>query len=123
MREIKFRGMATVTKKWVYGYYCRMGGGHFIISDDSYIDQTEVIPETVGQFIGEKDFWEDDIVKISRMNVDGSMRVVGIGQIVFDQARFYVKFSNGKCSSNLFNDIEKLGDIHSNPELLEEQAK
>ena len=59
MRTIKFRGLRTDGKGWVYGYYLTQNGIgvdgssdvdiHFIL--DSFGTQI-IIPETVGQFTG-----------------------------------------------------------------------
>lgn len=57
MREILFRGLRTDGKGWAYGYYYEYSGKHIISyqdhSDNSTTDHWhEVIPETVGQYIG-----------------------------------------------------------------------
>lgn len=73
MRENKFRGKAKYNGNnvfagdWVYGYYVKSGinyhGGekHYIAIEGTIMDYAgltfiEVDPETVGQFIGLKDF-------------------------------------------------------------------
>ena len=67
-REIKFRGKSVKSGEWVYGCYCRIGGGIVCIlpfdtgividSRGQYVkrmDFIEVIPETVGEYTGLKD--------------------------------------------------------------------
>lgn len=66
MREIKFRGLRTDGKGWVYGYYYEYSGKHIICwqnhSDNATTDHfAEVIPETVGQFTGLKDLQGNNI--------------------------------------------------------------
>lgn len=61
MKTIKFRGLAIKGKRWVYGYYCKVEGTHYIIPEsaedyNSYIiGLIEVDPESVGQFTGIRD--------------------------------------------------------------------
>ena len=67
-REIKFRGKSVKSGEWVYGCYCRIGGGIVCIlpfdtgividSRGQYVkrmDFIEVLPETVSQQVGLKD--------------------------------------------------------------------
>ena len=71
MHEILFRGISKDTKKWVYGYYVVQHDRHMIYDDSKKDFETwcvEVIPETVGQYIGLKDkndvkIFEEDEVK------------------------------------------------------------
>ena len=34
---LKCRGLAIETRKWVYGYYCKIEGKHYIILKDAQI--------------------------------------------------------------------------------------
>ena len=114
-REIKFRGKRVDNGEWVYGFYVQWEDHcnelkHLIFvksnedKEFSHMEQYEVIPETVGQFIGVldkngKEMYEDDVMQII----------------------------NGKCKvdmhySTLYHiekhKIEVIGNIHDNKELL-----
>lgn len=81
----------------------------------------EVIPETVGQYTGLKDrngvkIFEGDIVKI----YDCLGRCEGIGKIQWNE--LFLAWHTGKCASmygNYIASYEIIGNIYSNPELLE----
>lgn len=86
MREILFKGKTLNTHKWIYGGYYTMGGRKFIVAecefevnwdiDDAYKKSMqrgyrlyEVDPNSVGQYIGQKDsvgdpIFENDIVYV-----------------------------------------------------------
>ena len=129
MREILFRGKSNAQNKWVYGWYC----GKILNSDMSSTEESSQIidaktlywhtcePETCGQFTGLTDkngqkIFEGDVVKIQI--ADGSFRNASID------------FRNGYFTNSLSTylgglvviapDCEVIGNIHDNPELLEE---
>ena len=92
--------------------------------------KTEVIPETVGQFTDLTDkngamIFEGDICRFREWN-KGEM--CWIGKILFDNQQFAIAGPpNKECNSPFHfplsrinsNDIEIIGNIHNNPELLE----
>ncbi len=89
-------------------------------------DFIEVLPETVGQYIGIKDkgdvkIWEGDIAR-SVWQVDHKTKIVG-------QVRYYSVYalhsfmnSYGDMVSPCWNECEVIGNIHDDPQLLEVQA-
>ena len=128
MREILFRGKATRTNLWVYGYYTtNYGTGRPQIREKAECCFTEVIPETVGQYTGLTDkngakIFEGDIVK-AQDNVFGSVFCDGIvGTVTFEETAFFIETPNVIDTVYLFNECavyEVIGNIHDNPELLE----
>lgn len=127
MRDILFRAQRTDTKEWVYGYYACAVDIHglkqhnILVSDNSlgYFEWVDVIPETVGQYTGLKDknenkIFEGDIVKNSKGM---------IGKIIYVQSfcGFCIADDNGLSSlDDTCIDIEVIGNIFDNPELLKE---
>lgn len=126
MREILFRGKRVENGEWVYGGYygiCRITNkdGGFKYEHLMHQSNNEplymVDPETVGQYTGLTDkngkrICEGDIVKTYNEY---------IAVIIFEGAMFLVKcegydfqFSQENCP-----DIEVIGNIHDNPEMLE----
>ena len=148
MREIKFRGKRKDNGQWVFGSYHKwitrqpspIGDNlkpediKDVIIIDSFADwnmprsmqATEIIPETLGQYIGKKDptgreIYEGDIIKGF---FDNSRAEKSIGRIEYDNCCFVVtlEFEYGQLWRTRFDieDCEFLGNIHDNPELLEE---
>ena len=122
MREILFRGKCKDNGEWVEGNYGEYYGEYSCISILSKKTMSgswcyDVIPETVGQFTGLTDkngvrVFEGDIV------------------CIFDGEYFsgVVKYSNEQGSFTVddtslhywISDIEVIGNIHDNSELLNE---
>jgi hypothetical protein len=130
MREILFRGK-TEKGKWVYGDLLHpdlFGNGYaiddFSIPKDNCFD---VNPETIGQYTGLTDkngkrIFEGDILEF---NYVGENRGVnGIVNVVFKNGKFGVIWGWHEdfiCLDGFANTtIEVIGNIHDNPELLED---
>lgn len=129
---ILFRGKRCSTKEWIEGYYCiypNLFSGvlqsHIFIP--SYDAETgkgrcmfySVIPETVGQFTGlldrnDKKIFEGDIVDILTENEERGVITYENGGFVVKASTFVVDF----MSNINGEDVEVLGNIVDNPELL-----
>ena len=146
MREIEFRGKKKTPygDKWVEGYYALLDGEHVIImphstSYEEALKENRVIPtisvnheidiNTLGQYTGLKDkngkkIYEGDIVKTNR---DVIAKVLWdndyLGYFLHvNEENSIEDFENGEQPLyDYFEDIEVIGNIHDNPELLKEE--
>ena len=127
MRTIKFRGRRIDNGEWVYGYFVGTTDSVAIIIpfekvnyDVGYIGESECcycLPETIGQFTGlydknGKEIYEGDIYRYD--NPDSINEVsycAGGGFAGFD-------LTPAIHSENRLLDVEVIGNIHDNPELL-----
>lgn len=119
--EIKFKGKRIDNEEWVYGHYYEYNGKSIICNEnhtdgaDTY-NNFEVIPETVGQFIGLKDKNSQDIYKGDVLNSNYFKN----SQVVFWRSGWHLRV--GKDTYYSFNtsmhSFEIIGNIHTNPELL-----
>lgn len=144
MREILFRGKRRDNGEWVEGHYA----GYDLICPNEpediynatgdyhgqtpYVGFVEVDPATVGQFTGLTDkngkrIFEGDIVKEDDVMHDGEIQIKG--------RTFLVTMTNGcwfglsQCNKYYYKAAiildclrgEVIGNIHDNPELLEER--
>ena len=129
MREIMFRGKVD-DGEWVFGDFIREPFGYCIQvvthSGNEYSRKKYVITEeTVGQYTGLKDkngkrIFEGDIVE----GADFTAEDGGYGVVGFDDGAFEIIGNNccGTFHENYWGrDFEVIGNIHDNPELLEEE--
>ena len=127
MREILFRGKEKNSSKWIYGdlrHISDSHGGYILCIVDNTngrnndVIGVEVVPETVGQYIGVPDkngvkIFEGDILR------DDDTEENGV--VVFKEGEFCVVFDNvitHGISAIAYRCYIK-GNIHDNPELME----
>lgn len=136
MREILFKGKRIDNDEWIDGYYQKrhdfLGNEeHLIFYADGHTvwDHTEVSSGTICQFTGlcdknGKRIWENDVVWLV---CNGEEHVY---QIVWDNSELDFKATNGEENYGLnfeyllcCDEIEVIGNIFDNPELLQEEHK
>ncbi len=151
MRPIKFRGKRKDNGKWVYGYYVKINDRCFIIPNSATIHTyqirnrlilgagstspklpkiagiVEVIPETVGQFLGfkdenGKDYYVGSIVRGVKCQYNDDSCV---GTVYYNeyQAAYWVHGKTFNILLGTANWWEVISDIHENPKLLKEAEK
>lgn len=119
MREIKFRGIPTYGKDFVYGSLIininEAGRKEYLIK--KHIGIIEVIPETVGQYTGLKDKNGIDIYEGDYMldSHSGSW-----GEVKFIKGAFIVEFDNEIQDLYDWTCESIIGNIYENKELLNE---
>ena len=129
-RKILFRAKRIDNGEWIEGYF---GGklnpetaeDEYYIIQPTYTQSTnltyfidiKVIPETVGQYIG-YEYFEGDIVKFRGDDDEYQISEVGCkGRIVGDFGDWNVWLIQWAIDADYI--FEKIGNIHDNPELLE----
>lgn len=138
MREILFRGQRIYNGEWVYGYLTKAHDFYTIQYEDNegFYCEEKIIPKTVGQFTGLTDkngkrIFEGDIVVTKFTNGD----ICCVGDVQFDCGVFGAEWTQHKkrktmvgCfgqrhnlrrfDDDIINEMEVIGNIHDNPELL-----
>jgi len=127
MREIMFRGKCIDDNTWAFGDYyssnempMRGEVGHFI--KIGLNEEYRVIPETVGQYIGEidinnKEIYYGDILKVHDSRYP--QRPSFIGVVDFQDASFVIKNDCVVHYRWLDYSCEVIGNKYENIELLE----
>ena len=129
MREILFRGKRKDNGKWVYGFITGLCGystdkqtGEVTHIDSCYMRNCCIDANTVGQYTGLPDkngkkIFEGDIVILPTTDE--------YCVIQWSECDAMFSIVEGSCESNFGyywgKDVEVIGNIHDNPELLESE--
>lgn len=125
MRTIKFRGKRADNGEWVYGSLLWMTGVQYIYPDpapEGYNDYV-VIPDTIGQFTGlfdknGEEIYEGDVVR----TLSGFVGYVRYNErfMRFEVAEAGESYDNDRKPDGVPRESwEVIGNIHDNPELLD----
>ena len=141
MREMLFRGKRKDNGEWFYGDLLQNVDCLKIREQEKeikYIPRSfEIIPETVGQYTGLTDkngtkIFEGDILQTTTIDTNEDVKaLVGFGEFVDENnddeyLGFYIEFSGIKTTitqlldEDTKDDFNIVGNIHDNPEVLEE---
>lgn len=148
MREIKFRGKRVDNSKWIYGYYLPWHAVTDLIGNEPYAQIFEeykkngkyiakgwakVLFNSVSEYTGLTDkngveIYEGDIV-CTRFpeECENAGRICHIGDIQFRDGMFGIEWTQWKndtfwglrrLDEDFHKEIEVIGNIYDNPELL-----
>jgi len=142
-REIKFRGKRVSDNKWIYGLLNQHQSKLRITTEKIeypthsdpaggwFYTESEVDPETVGQYVGEVcgiHLWENDIIKITNLKetwrsepqFDWRVLRIEYNRFVWSLKNYYLYMPLGEMDEDCTYTYEMilLGNIHDNPELL-----
>ena len=120
--RFKFRAWDYESERWVYGYYTKLVEGirkyDAIVSEDGgslvryYIDDIK----TLGQYTGLKDLNGKEIYG------GDIVRAIEKSGVWLSEVRYVVDcFCAGLHTISSYKDIEVIGNIYENPELLEDK--
>lgn len=131
MFEILYRGKRRDNGNWIIGYYLVVDGISYILPERCFLNGiVEVAPSTVGQYTGLTDkngvkIFEGDIVKTKYGRLCSVEWFESNSVLCFDQRPIGVLENLLKKSPDKLDlwhkaNLEVIGNVHDNPELLNE---
>lgn len=128
MREILFRGKRTGSREWIEGFVVSHSMETMCLFVEKKSRETWYVnDDTVGQYTGLTDkngkkIFEGDIVKYTDKDQDKSTHKVFWSDTRLAFYACYTRYPElyGYASNFNKDDIEVIGNIHDNPELLKE---
>ena len=131
MKEILFKAKHITIDKWYEGYYVKIERLHYIAVTDEGFENgyrlVEINPETLCQYTGLTDkngkkIWENDVVRKTDTNPLGWGRVRTC-TVSFDKLGYWLlttEYGDGYWLGEFESEqLEVIGNIFDNPELLE----
>lgn len=126
MKENKFRGISKYTGELVYGQLLKGENDYNIVTHFSRAIDMELVPIQSGtqcQYTGLKDIkgrdvYESDILRLKGKK--GYEFLGDIGIIRMSYSAYVVETHSGEFLFIYFDEVEVIGNIYENPELLVE---
>ncbi len=116
-----WRGRCVVNGEWVIGDLVRS-----ITRSSCFVGRYTVVQSTLGECTGLTDkngklIFEGDIVKVG--NYTGNLKIeYGVVRYDNKSAVFFVKYSNMENYLDEEDEMEIIGNIHDNPEIISERT-
>ena len=135
MREILFKAKRRYNGEWVEGSYVKVeklngeGDEHYIVEYEAVGTQYLIDPNTLSQYAGRKDtngtkIWENSVVKQSSVSPLGWHRERH-SKVSFDKEGYWMlttQYGDGYWIGDFEDEqLEVIGNIFDNPELMEIQ--
>ena len=110
MREILFRGKSVDNNEWVYGYLIKGATRYVIQTSIAQYPQYDVIPETIGQYSGLKNkynqkIFEGDILREYSNDIEDWV-------VSYEYGKFVGTFDNVCEDLYEISDLEVIGNIY-----------